>query len=345
MRYKFFTSSLRSWQAMWDAIKEAQESVYLEMYIFKDDMPPFDFLNLLGEKAKQGVRVRVILDSFGSAGLSKEAVAGLREAGGQLFFFSRFFYRMHRKILITDEGRVFIGGVNLSERFKFWNDLVVELTDQRIVARAVHSFARVYFDCGGRDPLVLDKNPKVHTGGRAHNWFVEHLPFRNKFKLKELYRSHISQAQKSIVLVTPYFAPKRWLVAALHHPVLRGVNVEVLVPKATDYFFTDRVNFYYMYKLTNLGINFYVESHMNHAKLMLLDEGEGMVGSNNLDFLSFDLNSEVGVFIKDAGAIEKLWSIVKNWKAGAVKFDPKTYKPKLLDYILSPLFRLFARIF
>jgi len=117
------------------------------------------------------------------------------------------------------------------------------------------------------------------------------------------------------------------------------------VPKNTDFFLTDRVNYFYMFKLSKLGINFYLESHMNHAKATIIDGREGIVGSNNLDFLSFEMNSEVGIFFKDSNAVRRLSDIVKEWKRGAVLFDPRYHKPKVFDYILSPIISIFTKIF
>ena len=87
---------------------------------------------------------------------------------------------------------------------------------------------------------------------------------------------------------------------------------------------------------------------MNHAKAIILDESEAMVGSQNLDFLSFDFNSEIGIFFKDRKVVLKLLQIAKNWKKDAILFDCEIYRPKWFDYILSPainLFSLFYRIF
>ena len=100
--------------------------------------------------------------------------------------------------------------------------------------------------------------------------------------------------------------------------------------------------------MSKLGIKFYMESKMNHAKAIIIDEKEAMVGSQNLDFLSFDFNSEVGIFFKDPEAVSKLCNITKEWKKNAIFFNYETYKPKWFDYILSPLiniFSLFLRIF
>ena len=84
---------------------------------------------------------------------------------------------------------------------------------------------------------------------------------------------------------------------------------------------------------------------MNHAKATIIDGREGIVGSNNLDFLSFEMNSEVGIFFKDSSAVRRLSDIVKEWKRGAVLFDPRYHKPKVLDYILSPIISIFTKIF
>ena len=92
MHYKFFTNSQKSWQAMFNAILVAKESIYLEMYIFQDDMVDFDFLKLIKEKAKEGLRVRIVLDSFGSLNLSKKNILEIKEAGIELFFLSYFLH-------------------------------------------------------------------------------------------------------------------------------------------------------------------------------------------------------------------------------------------------------------
>jgi phosphatidylserine/phosphatidylglycerophosphate/cardiolipin synthase-like enzyme len=92
--------------------------------------------------------------------------------------------------------------------------------------------------------------------------------------------------------------------------------------------------------MSKLGVNVYLEPQMNHAKVLVVDENEGMIGSNNLDVFSFELNSEIGVFIKDNEAISRVLRIINNWEKESVLFDLKSYKPKWFDYLLSPLIRL-----
>lgn len=344
MPYRFLSNSKKAWQAMFQAIESASESVYLEMYIFEDNIQDFDFFELLKEKAREGVRVRVVLDYFGSFGLSKDSISELRMAGVELFFLSYFFHRTHRKILIVDEATAFIGGVNLSQRFKLWNDLVVEIKGQKLMQHIIRSFAKVYKESGGSDPKVISQHKPIILD-KTRTWLIEHFPVRKKGSLKRIYKEHMGQAKENITLVTPYFMPKRWFIAALHQAALRGIEVEVLVPKKTDHFLLDRVGSFFMLKLSRLGVKFYLQPKMNHAKVMVIDSREGTVGSNNLDFLSFELNYEVGIFLKEPKAVEELVLITKKWKKDTVIFDPASYKPKLLDYILSPIFSLFTRIF
>lgn len=347
MNYEFFTNSEKAWESMFSAIKSAQKSIYLEMYIFQNDIDEFDFFKLLKEKAKLGLQVKLILDSYGSVGLSSSAVYELKESGVEVLLMSYLLHRMHRKVLVVDEHIAFVGGVNIYKSSRFWNDLMVKVKGN-FVNKVVTSFAKSYANAGGLDPMILKSN-KDSTKIKVKNaWMIDHSPVKNKFNLKIIYKKYLNGAEKNITLTTPYFIPKRWLRAAFHQAVLRGVNVEILVPKETNHFFVDRVNYFYIYKLSKLGVKFYLEESMNHAKALIIDEKEAMVGSQNLDFLSFDFNSEVGIFFKEKDIILKLSKIVEDWKKDAKLFDYKTYKPKWFDYILSPIITLasiFSRIF
>jgi len=331
---------------MFRAVSEARKSIYLEMYIFDNEMEEYDFFTLLQKKARQGLRVKMVIDYFGSLSLSNKEIAELKASGVEVLSLSHLFYRMHRKILIVDEQVAFIGGVNIYRASRFWNDLMVEITGS-LVKKIVLSFAKSYRGAGGRDPLFIGDNDGI-VRTIASTWIVEHSPVGKKFQLKRIYKKYLHEAISEIILVTPYFIPKRWLRAALHQAVLRGVRVEILIPSTAEHFFLDRLNYFYIYKLSKLGVVFYMLKKTNHAKAMIIDGKEAMVGSPNLDFLSFDFNSEIGIFFKEKEAVAKLSRIVRVWKKDAVLFDHKTYKPKWFDYILSPIINmlsLFYRLF
>ncbi len=341
MRYKIYSSSAKTWQAMYEAIQNARESVYMEMYMYADDAESYDFTALLSEKAKAGLRIRIVLDALGSRSLSGQKIQMLKENGAELYFISNYFHRTHRKILIVDEAIAFLGGVNFSKMAEKWEDLALKVRG-KLVKYIVRSFAKSYLVAGGKDERILAQSKRT-ISGRARTWLIEHFPMRRNFTLKKIYQEHLREAKESATLITPYILPKRWLIGALHQARIRGVRVEVLLPLATDVFIMDRISSFYMYKLSQMGIKFYLKPNMNHAKAMIIDGREGIIGSQNLDLLSFEWNDEIGVYLKDTAAVRKLAAIAERWKAESVLFDPASYRPSWLDYILFPFFSLSSR--
>lgn len=324
------------------AITTAHESIYLEMYIFSNDTTGYDFLSELERKACEGVRVIVVLDALGSFGLASSVIDRLRSAGAEVLFFSYWFRRTHRKILIIDETIAFLGGVNISKRFERWNDLQVRVSGL-IVTHILRSFARVYHECGGKNPaLGVKDRPALFR--RARLWFIEHGVTPGRFVLRKHYEEHIDAAKRSIVLVTPYLIPHRWLTARLHQAILRGVHVEIIVPARTDYALADRINRYYLIFFHKLGASGFLSDAMNHAKIMLIDDREGTIGSHNLDALSFDWNVEAGVFFDTPSMVHDLARIVQSWKAEAMPLAPGAIKRHWYDIVFALLLRLFQPV-
>ncbi len=321
MHYRFFTTSTKAWQAMLVAIGGARESIYLEMYILEDDTHGFDFLSELAQKAESGVRVCIVLDRIGSFRLANAAILRLRASGAEVLFFSYWWKRTHRKMLIVDERQVFLGGVNISGQFAPWRDLQIELHSERIARTMIASFALVYKDAGGEDPLVRARARRLPLLRRARFWFIDHGIGGKRSVLHTYYTEHINAAKERICLVTPYFIPHRWFITLLHSALLRGVAVDIIVPNATDFWIIDRVNRHFLSEMHALGATCYLSGTMNHAKAMMIDDREGLVGSNNLDALSFDWNIEAGIFFNDKHMTADLVRIMNEWKSEASKYE------------------------
>lgn len=343
MQYTFYTTSEKAWDGMLKAISGAQQSIYCEMYIFVDNTPDHGFFDVLARKAKEGVRVRVIIDALGSAELKPATITYAREAGVELLFFSYWLKHTHKKILIVDEQIAFVGGVNIHTLFKKWNDLQIRMKGP-VVKSIIRSFARTYQMCGGKDPLVLTWNTRKTRITKARLWILEHWQPKSRRETRKYFQEAIGGARNTITIVTPYFAPQRWLVGALHQAMLRGVSVNILLPEHTDLWHMNRVNYFFMYRLRVLGATIHLSPEMNHAKVLLIDDKEGMVGSQNIDPLSFQYNLETGVFFKEKNMVNDLAVIIAAWKKNAFIFDPLVKKPELIDYILSPVIRIFYRL-
>lgn len=342
MRYRFFNTSEKAWAGMLAAIGGAQESIYLEMYILENDTTEYDFLSELMRKAKEGVRVVVILDAFGSFALANALIDQLRIAGVEVLFFSYWFRRMHRKILIVDERVAFLGGVNIAHRFAHWNDLQVRVSGV-IIRHVLRSFIRVYHECGGRNPAFagMTRPPLVK---KARLWFIEHGIGSKRYTLRKHYEEHMNNAQWSIVVVSPYLLPHHWLITCIHRAIIRGVQVTIMIPRQTDYPIFDRINYYYVALFSTLGATCLLGETMNHAKVMLIDEHIGTVGSQNLDALSFDWNAEAGVFFDNPKMVHGLERIIKGWESAAVPFTRATHPPHWYDIALALLLRLFQPV-
>ena len=343
MQYKLYTTSFKAWDAMIEAIDGASKSIYFEMYIFeRDTSASHDFIGKLKKKARNGVQVVIVADAYGSKNMKNEFANSMKATGIELIFFSHWLRHIHRKVLVIDKKMAFIGGVNIGKRFAHWNDLQLRVSG-RIVRRILSSFAYTYKMAGGKDAKIL-KLKDARLTSKLKFWLIEHWPTKNIHTLKGHYVDKISHAQKSILIATPYFTPPRWLSSLLDSAIRRGVSVEILIPKNSDLKIMNPINLHYMHKLFPLGVKFYLAKKMNHAKLLIIDNEEGLIGSQNIDLASFELNSEVGIFFKEKNLLAELQATVKKWKQNSELFQPKKYRMRLIDYLILALSKIFYPI-
>jgi len=344
MKYQLYTSSKKTWSAMLAALKKAEKSIYIEMYIFLDDTrASHDFFSLLKSKAHSGVKVVIVADAFGSMDLKKTAIAELRHAGVEILFFSHLLRRTHRKITIIDKKVAFLGGVNIENKTINWRDLQIKLQGKKTVRAILRSFARTYKMCGGKDYEILHYDKKTLLL-KTKSLILESLPGHENYSLIEYYKNKIINAKKSIKIVTPYFIPPRWMGALFDDACRRGVEIEIIIPHDTDIPVLNEVNYSYISDLAPLGIKFYTGRKMNHAKILIVDDQEGVVGSQNIDMLSFGRNFEVGVFSRQKEIVEDLVKIFDKWKKQA-KYWQKSKKPlNLFERLIVLIFKIFFSV-
>lgn len=345
MKYRFYTTSNKAWDGMFKAISGASKSIYLEMYIFLDDTKlTHDFLGLLKTKAIEGLEVVIIADAYGSYGLKNEAIGQLRMAGVEFIYFSHWLRRTHRKLLIVDNKTAFLGGVNIEEKIRNWRDLQIKL-EGSIIKPILKSFAYAYKMSGGKKISILQYNNYSFTK-RIKSWLLDNWSnTQHSYYLNNYYRTKIIEAQKSIQIVTPYLLPPRWLLALFDNAVRRGVNVEIIMPQITDFSALNKINYLNACRLSAMGVKCFFMPVMTHAKLMLVDDEEGVIGSQNLDILSFGFNMEAGIFFRQKDIINSLRHLVSKWKNEATLFLAEDRKPSPWDRFLISVFKFFYPIF
>lgn len=349
---KFYSSSESAWTAMLRSIRSAKTAIYWEIYIFNNDtLATHDFVGALTERAKAGVRVRIVADGFGSLMLDKTSIKRLTDAGAEVIFYNHPFWRTHRKILIVDDRILFLGGVNIGDSYRRWADLHVRITSRPVVRALLKTFARFYAHCGGTDPEVLKHSKAAQEKGATSDKtnisqiIVEHLPNFGSRQLHDVYEEQLQKAKTSVTIVSPYFQPTGWLVRSLKKLAEQGVQVDIILPEHSDPRYADWVNREAVPSLVKSGVRFYFTKEMVHAKVLIIDRNLALVGSQNVDPISFWLTMETGVFIRDRRSLDDLQEIMEGWKNTARSYDPKLDSISLIKKLLVQLWKLLVWFF
>lgn len=342
MKFKLYTNSRDAWHGMYELMSQAKKSIFIEMFIFSSDTEnEYDFVSLLAKKAQEGVRVVLILDSFGSRNLDEAVISRIKNAGGEILFFRKGLFGTHRKVVILDGVHVFLGGVNIKRASRDWHDLMVLVTEPRIAYLASRMFFRTYASLGGANVLI-QKRVVAKKFKKIQSFLLEHAPLSNLLTLGREYKKMFFRAQSNLCIVTPYFVPAPWMFGCVRELVAKGVTVDFVFPEKTDNFFLDRVNFFYAKKMQDKGASVYWFSEMNHAKIVLIDDIIVSIGSGNINNNSFHFSNEAHIVSRDALLISQTRGVVSGWMHHSRQALSSEFVLKWYDYILAPIIRLFS---
>jgi len=311
MEFEVLSEPKKIYLRMLNDIEKAQKSIYLETYIYDDDSIGDKFLKLLIKKAKQGVRVKLLLDAMGSSadrGYFKELVA----LGGEVKFFReiryvfRFFsenhQRNHRKLLLIDDRISYMGSSNITNNCLDWRELVIRLTGN-ISEHFVISFDKSWNLAGGISATKI--RSMFHRGYEI----IQDIP--SKFRIRRPYETKfihlINSAKKIVRIETPYFVPPRNVRRSIVRALKRGVEVVLILPQKSDLFFIDAARNLYLGKLLRKGtkIYYFTPSPM-HSKLLIVDSKFFLLGSSNLDYRSLHHQHEINLVGKNRKIINEL---------------------------------------
>lgn len=309
---KIFTDGHAKFSAMLDDIRRARRFVYLQYYIFLDDTIGRQVADLLIEKAKQGLDVKVIYDHVGSFKASRRFFKRMRRAGVEAypffkvtfpFFGTRINWRNHRKICLID-GRVgYIGGMNIADRYVdgpaaggIWRDLHLRVTGP-ILRSLNHSFATDWNFMGR--PIPEGLTPPDEAAGHGHGMqLITSGPTGQWSNVGLQFIKAIGNAKKSIFIMTPYFLPTEGLLRALQAAALSKIDVRILMPRRGDSALLRYASRSYVKECLRSGIKIYFfDAGMMHSKAIIIDDEFATVGSTNFDFRSFEHNFESNLFI------------------------------------------------
>jgi cardiolipin synthase len=351
-RLKLYSYGRELFGDMLEAIDSAQESIYLESYIWKGDAAGWEFKEHLAQKAEEGVEVYVIFDGFGNLVVPRAFKSSFHplihlleyQAISRIWhiFDPRHYSLDHRKLLIVDGKTSFIGGYNIGSLYaESWRD-----THLRISGPASADFAQSFIDFWNR--FCRDRKVDCITRHYSRN-FNPYITlhgndaFRFIFPIRDMYIEAINRAEKQILLTNAYFIPDHILLGALKAAAQRGVDVRILVPWISNHVLADWISHSYFSECLEAGIRLLGYRHtMLHAKTCTIDGQWSTVGTANLDRLSSIGNYEINVEIYSsefARQMELLFACdtADIFEVNANEWHRRPWYAKLSERILKPL--------
>lgn len=355
-----FTDGYSMYQELFRRIAKAKHHIHLEFYIFENDAVGRLLRDLLIDKAREGVSVRLLYDDVGCWDVNPMFYDEMLCEGIEVRSFlkvrfpqftSKVNYRNHRKLAIIDGKVGFIGGMNIALRYLkgvpwgVWRDTHICLN-----GKAVYGIQTAFLtDWFAVDRTLLTSAqyfPKMDTVGTSVAQIVTSDPVGEWHDIMLGLVKAISCAQRYIYVETPYFLPTEQVMAAFQTAALSGVDVRLMIPKKADAFITHKGTMSYLDELMKSGVKVYFyRAGFLHSKLWVADDEWASVGSTNLDFRSFEHNFEANAFFYDEKTVCTMKEIfledMKKCMTLSQKiWDKRSFKNKIVESVvrlLAPL--------
>ena len=351
-KYLLFDEPLLLFAAMIEDIKSASKSIFLQTYRFANDAIGQKFKTELTKKAKQGVEVIILIDSWGT-GVSERYFSEMISYGGKVKFFKKvkfsfdFFNanhrRNHRKMLIIDDETVYIGSSNITNYCINWRESIL-----RMKGGISKKFKKIFFS----DYNISNKfyqNKKTYSKILRYQSFeiIRDVPSNRIQPTRDKFRKLINEAKEEIIIETPYFLPGSSLRKALLEAVKRGVKVKIIIPLHSDVRMFDilRNKYLGMYYKNNIDIIQYTPNNL-HAKLFVIDNKTFLMGSSNFDYRSFRFMHEINICGDDEEIVELIKNHLNETETESEPFSYEKWKKrrlgtKIIERLLVPIRHFF----
>ncbi|WP_329543091.1 phospholipase D-like domain-containing protein [Streptomyces sp. NBC_01358] len=301
--------------AMLAAIRDAEYTVDMMTFVYWRGEIAEKFAAALADRARAGVRVRLLLDGFGSRLIEKDQLDLMVEAGVEVAWFRKPLYlsplkqnhRCHRKVLVIDERTAFTGGVGIAEEWcgdarneHEWRDTHVQVSGPAVDGLAA-AFAQNWAECHDELFDSRDRFVNCERQGEAVVQVVRGSASFGWQDMQTLIRVVLESAEERLRLTTAYFAPDAFFTQLLCAAAKRGVEVEILLPGPhTDKRVCQLAGQRYYEDLIACGVKIYqYQPTMLHAKVITVDRVASLVGSTNFNRRSLDHDEEVMLAVMD----------------------------------------------
>ncbi len=292
-------------------LDKAKQHIHLEYYIFEEDEIGEVIIDKLIQKSTEGVIVRFIYDDVGS-NISNKTKNKFKKAGVlsvpimpvYLRKFSKANYRDHRKIVVIDGKKGYVGGINVADRYvnkegqKYWRD-----THLKISGNAVHSLQIAFllnWYYASKEKLGYSRElfPVINSVGDHCVQIAGSGPDTDWASIMQAFFAAITSATKRVWITSPYFIPNEPVLTALKTAALSGIDVQIIFPHQPDSVIVHAASMSYMKEVLEAGVKVHLYSKgFIHAKTLLVDDVFSSVGTANMDYRSFDQNYEINAMV------------------------------------------------
>lgn len=365
---KIFTDGEEKFCDLREEMRRAKEYIHIQYYIIKNDELFQSIIPILMEKAREGVKVRILYDGMGGRFMPKRIWNQMREAGilvGEFFpaFLGRFQlrvnYRNHRKIVVIDGKVGYVGGFNIGreyiskdEKFGYWRDTHLKLQGGSVYSLQIRfaldwNYATKenlfknaeYFGVSADDEEefsfhprhLFHKEPMEANEDKPGIQIVASGPDTGIRQIRDNYLELFHQARRNIYIQTPYFVPDDAVLSALQMAARSGVDVCLMIPCKPDHPFVYWATYSYVGDLLDAGARCYTyENGFLHAKGVVVDGVACCYGTANMDIRSFELNFEVNATIYHRETAQKMEDIFFNDLLHCKEITKEVYEQRSL---------------
>lgn len=314
--FEIYENNEKFFENIKKSLLEAKNTIYMEYYIFDDDIVGAPIYDILEKKAEEGVKVKIIVDGAGTRGVKKERIERLRKKGAEFeIFFPSYFpfikignlranYRDHRKITVIDKKICYSGGLNIGKdyigkgKLGNWRDVGFCIQGDAILDY-LHEFERNWnFVKKNKKKLVENEIIKVDKYEKNFIQVVSSGPNYEFHTIRDSFLELILKAEKTIDIQTPYFVPDEMVLDALKRALLSGIKIRIVIPSIGDHAFVYWANQYFYGELIELGAEIYkYRDGFIHSKIVLIDNEVSFLGTANFDYRSMYQNFEISILI------------------------------------------------
>jgi cardiolipin synthase len=341
-RLDIYNNGDEFYPAMMDAIRQARYSITIEAFIYWAGEVGHMFAEALAEKARSGVKVKLLLDAIGSSSIGEEILRILEAGGCQIAWFNpirwytlgRFNNRTHRKSLIVDGSIAFTGGAGIADHWRgnaqdadHWRDMQIRMEGPGVLGLQT-GFSQNWLGTTGELVSGFDFYPPPIRPGRVELQTILSSPQLGASSARIMYYFSIVCSRKQIYIANPYFVPDQAAIDTLVEARKRGVDVKVMVSGIHNDSRLARRSGTRLYgRLLDCGVEIYEYNRtMLHHKIMIVDGSWATVGTTNFDNRSFAHNEENNICFYDPPCVEKLQRTFLDDLAGCDRITLEDWK-------------------